>query len=401
MVIGSAAALAAAGIGIARLGSSSATAAVPDVPVERLDHGAVIGQYVAQVVGTLRSAEPAFEAVDHDGDGKLSQAEYSAIGKRVRDAPQLRSMPTCALPPVPAGAKLIFYGTSQADTISSVSIGGLDQETQLIDVTIEPGTTPLYLVLTSFQSMLWRLTGATDRVARVVVSSYHTERTARPVAVRSAPAVSYVMRPPPPPPDGPAASGVSGVAAERVTIAMSSCPPPFYVSGIDKQAIAAVRDSLGKSPDAVFINNSTHGVSLPTGTLTKADINLSPPPRFDAAMWRESVRYWPGGLATVDPRRVVAKARVKRYQVLPSQMGLAQWIGAGAIQAVPSDSFRTHDKFRIVRAIPHLPSGMGGAHSVTLILAKGVPLPPGDPVHSCVLSEETGKIIRPGARCPN
>jgi hypothetical protein len=110
-------------------------------------------------------------------------------------------------------------------------------------------------------------------------------------------------------------------------------------------------------------------------------------------MWQEAVRYWPGGLVTVDSRHVVARTRVERYQVLPSQMGLAQWIGAGAIEAL------ANDKFRIVRPIPHMPPSMGGAHSVTLVLAKGIPLPPGDPVHSCVLSEETGEALRPGARC--
>jgi Ca2+-binding EF-hand superfamily protein len=515
-MIASAATFVIAGVGLAGLSSSSATAAMPDVLVERLNQGAVIGQYVAQVVGTLRSAdragdgldrddvtlareqqwaqmrasavsevlrqdlngdfkvtrdemlraargeepyrtrqietqldrydsngdgiitlpeaaaaagattgsygqdraldallaldpnkdgkitaeelrhiaERAFESVDRDGDGKISQAEYMPIGERVREARQVRSMPTCALPPVPAGAKLIVYGGYEGAAISSVAIGGLDQETNLIDVTIEPGTTPLYLILTSYESMLWRLTGATDRVTRVVVSSSHTGRATMPAGAdgmkdrRTAiDTMSLSMA------GAPSASGVSGVPADKVTIASSNCPRPFYNSGGDKLAMVPVQHALGRDPDAIFTSYSVRRVSLPSGIMTKTDSKPPPPPGFDAAMWQEAVRYWPGGLVTVDSRHVVARTRVERYQVLPSQMGLAQWIGAGAIEAL------ANDKFRIVRPIPHMPPSMGGAHSVTLVLAKGIPLPPGDPVHSCVLSEETGEALRPGARC--
>lgn len=54
---------------------------------------------------------------------------------------------------------------------------------------------------------------------------------------------------------------------------------------------------------------------------------------------------------------------------------------AGAIESLGGD------EFGLMRAIPRLPSGMAGGHSVTLILAEGVPRPPGDPTHSCVLNE--------------
>jgi hypothetical protein len=126
--------------------------------------------------------------------------------------------------------------------------------------------------------------------------------------------------------------------------------------------------------------------------MTNAPRDSAPLPRgFDPGVWREAVRYWPGGLVTVDPRRIVAKAQVEPYKVLPSQMGLAQLVGAGAMQA------QGRDRFRVVRPIAHMPPSMGGAHSVTLIFAKGVPLPPGDPVHSCVIREDGGKPT--GAAC--
>ena len=75
-------------------------------------------------------------------------------------------------------------------------------------------------------------------------------------------------------------------------------------------------------------------------------------------------------------------------------MGLAQLLGAGAIVRVG-----TGNAFKIVRPIPHLPPSMGGAHSVTLILAAGVKLPPGDPVHSCIISEEKKAPLTDSAIC--
>lgn len=345
-------------------------------------------------------ATRAFNAVDRDGDGKLSQSEFAAIADRVREAREIRMAPVCALPPVPAGARLVAFGSYEADAMSSVSVGGPEQETNLMDVVIEPGREPVYLVLTSYESMVWRLTGATDRVARVVVSSFHTAFNAprgKPAAPSDTTArLNFRAAIAVPAPDSlPSASGVTGVAADRVTIATASCPRYFSNAGADRQAMAGVRKALGRAPDAVFATYSAQRVALPSGTITKAERPSPPPPKgFDPAMWNEASRYWAAGLVAIDPRQVVAKTKVERYQVLPSQMGLAQLIGSGAIERLSSG------EFRIVRPIPRMPPSMGGAHSVTLVLAKGVPLPPGDPVHSCVIDEATGKPIKPGARCP-
>lgn len=131
---------------------------------------------------------------------------------------------------------------------------------------------------------------------------------------------------------------------------------------------------------------------LPSARMTKAERDSAPLPRgFDATVWREAARFWPGGLVAVDPRHVVAKARVEPYEVLPSQMGLAQLVGTGAVQHLSGD------RFRIVRPIAHMPPSMGDAHSVTLIVARGVPVPPGDPGHSCVVREDGGTAM--GVRC--
>jgi Ca2+-binding EF-hand superfamily protein len=339
-------------------------------------------------------AERAFGRIDSDGDGKISPAEYQRIEERVEEARMIRSAPRCDLPPVPERAKLLVYGGYESDAISSVAVGGPDQETNFIDVTIEPGPTPLYLVLTSYESMVWRLSGATGRVDHVVVSSFNTAR-AKPVVApaRPSPSSSRIPRPMLQP-SGLSASGVIGIARGKVTIAKSGCPGYFHqVDSSLKRVLAPVTRALGRTPDAVFGSYSARRVSLPSGMIVNSKRDSAPVPRgFDAASWSEAARFWPGGLVTVDPSQVVAAAGVAPYKVLPSQMGLSQLIGSGAIEQRPSGVFR------IVKPIAHMPPSMGGAHSVTLIFAQGVPVPPGSSGHSCVIQEVNGSA---DIRTPN
>jgi Ca2+-binding EF-hand superfamily protein len=345
-------------------------------------------------------AQSTFKKVDKDDDGRISSEEYAVIAYRIPEIRMIRSAPACALPPVPKGAKLIVFGGYEGDTISSAVVGGPDQETNLIDVTIEQGTSPLYLVLTSYESMIWRFSGATNRVVRVVVSSAATARPvltvdkplpaqhAEPSSRREAPIMPWRQQFQ----NKISASGVIGLPARKVTITNSGCPQHFYKPEVAALALASVRESFGREPDAVFGSYSSQRVSLPSGGLTEADRKMtSPPAGFDAGMWQEAVRFWPGGLAQIDYRKVIVATSVEPYKVLPSQMGLAQLVGSGAAKQI------SRNTFRITQPIAHMPPSMGGAHSATLIFAKGVTLPPGDPVHSCIVLEDGGKPT--GARC--
>ena len=288
----------------------------------------------------------------------------------------------CSLPTAPGDAHLIAYGTYEGDAIASAVIGGPDQETHLIDVTIERGSQPLYLLLTSYDGMVWRIGGATHRVRHVVVSAYAAWQPGQPGRSDQVQSGS--------PEDGEwtqaaapvSASGVIGIPRHKVTIASRDCPRFFHEQSAAEAALAPALSSIGRNPDAVFTSYSASRIDLPSGRIGSAKRGSAPlPAGFDLRMWNEASRFWPGGLVRIAPEEVVAAAPVATYQVLPSQMGLAQLIGAGAIQPLGDD------RFRVVRPIPHLPPGMAGAHSATLVLAGGVPRPPGDPGHSCIVEE--------------
>ena len=315
-------------------------------------------------------AQEAFNRVDVDEDGELSEAEYAPVSDRVRDIRATQMAPACKLPQLPRGAKLVVYGGYEGDAISSVAVGGPDNETNLIDVEIEPGSQPLYVVLTSYESMVWRFRGATNRVSNVVISSSKSA------------------------PGGTPAAGVVGLPTAKVSFGSTGCPGNFHSTenSAAGQVIASIRAALNREPDTIFGSYSAQRISLPSGRVVRADDGEAKiPAGFNASLWREATRYWPAGLASVTPQQVISKARIERYKVLPSQMGLAQLAGSGAITEISSD------RFRVNRPIAHMPPGMGGAHSVTLIFGKGVPVPPGDPVHSCIIREDGGQSE--GAHC--
>lgn len=357
------------------------------------------GQLTAEEL--RRRAEAAFTKIDSDRDGKISATEYASIGGRTPQIRVSQPTPVCSLPPIPQKAKLVLFGGYEGDTISSAVVGGPEQETNLIDVTIEPGSSPLYLVLTSYESMIWRFSGSTNRIARVVVSS---SASARPMLTLDKPATAEHAKPgenreAPIMPwsehyrNKTSATGVVGLPASKVAITNPGCPGYFYDVEKSNSAVASLRNTLGRDPDAIFGNYSSRRLSLPSGDVVTTDRRQSSPPPagFDAETWREAVRFWPGGLAHVDFRKVVAAAKVEPYEVLPSQMGLSQLVGSGAAKRL------SRDTYRILRPIAHMPPSMGGAHSATLIFAKGITLPPGDPVHSCIVSEDGGQPT--GARC--
>ena len=318
-------------------------------------------------------AQAIFEALDKDGDGELSKAEFSAIEAQWKEARLLRHAATCPLPPVPANAKLVLYGSNDAQALSSVAIGGNDKATTLLDVAIEPGSEQLYLILVSRQSMLWRLSGETRRVAHVIVSS-------------SSAAESDVS-----------ASGVVGMPQSKVTISRSDCPEAFGTMSYSEpeKARASIQISLRRPPDIILSSPKAQRLSLPSGDVIRADERETPVASgFDPEMWKQALQSWEAGVVTINPRDVIARTSVESYQVMPGTMGLAQLIGSGTLVREASD------RYRLVRPIPHFPINLNGGQSFTLVIAKGVPVPAGEPGYICLISEETGEALTQYCRPP-
>jgi hypothetical protein len=330
-------------------------------------------------------AERAFKIVDRDGDGTISRDEEAAIAEQRSLADWLRSHPACSLPPARSDETIVAVSIGQGQAVSSAAIGGQDRVTGLIDIPVQPGSGRLYLVLTSSESTIWRLSGDTARVAQVaVLSESALEGAPRATTSGTGEVSSDSAR------TG-SASGVIGAPPHTVEVADSGCwtrfTSPDTTQG--RKSLALIGRSLGRDVDAAFATYAAKSVTVPAGTIARADEDeAAPTPSgFDARTWERARQRWPAGLVQVDPKAVVARAPVDSYLVLPDKAGLAELVGSGAVEYIDER------QFRIVRAIPHLPPGMNSWGETKLILAKGVPLPPGNPGNACIVSEERG----PGA----
>lgn len=309
---------------------------------------------------------------------------------------QAKPTAKCELPAIPQSAKMVVVGAYEGDAASNVVIGNQDVETGIIDVYVEPGKQPLYILLMSYESIVWRFTGERNRIIRVVVSSSKgsTIRGDRKKFQGAGPAIHVGILPQSDFKRGPSFSGVIGLPKSKIFISNSTCLGYFSKVASPQYSVVseAINSITGRLPDGAAGAYSISSITLPSGSVFRADRRNALMPRgFDASMWEEAIRFWPGGLVKIDPKQVVAAAPVERYKVLPNQIGLSQLMGAGAIVRIGPNAFR------VVRPIAHMPPSMGGAHSVLLSFAPGVPIPPGNLGHNCIVDESTG--VKKGALC--
>ena len=319
-------------------------------------------------------AGSAFDYFDADGNGTLSAEEAGVIRAeltQIRQAREGREAGCTFAPPSPA-ARFIAYAPYGGQTIATVFVGSQDIETGVIDVTVAPGEEALFLVLKTHDSVIWRFTGATERIERVVAASYQSARRER-----SGP------RP------GTSAVGVIGVPRDRVQITGPDCMPRLenqreIDSGGPQKALAA---SFIRTPDLIRADNPIGTLALPSLTITRFpfDLTLKPLPGFDPVIWEDALRFSPGGLAQVKASEVVAAEPVGDYAVLPNKFGLAQLVASGHL-TYEGTAFKR--KFTLRKPLVRWPAEMNGALSAAFVKPDNIPMPPGSPGHSCVITVE-------------
>lgn len=313
-----------------------------------------------------------FNRFETDGDTTLSTAEYEPVPtwkqaetevERMRDA-------GCSYPKPGPKTRIVGYSAYEGDTISSSYVGDPDDVTYVIDVQIERGNQPLYLLFTSYEPVIWRLRGDVGRVERIVASSQHTGGPENRVN-----------------PNHVSAVGVMGVTKSKISITSQDCLTDIHAmqnweTGVGQESAEAwITTIIDRSPDDLFGEYAPYGVALPSGTVFPAPPRANKVPNgFNREVWQDAAQFWSGGLATINPDEVVAAVPVAPYIVLPAEMGLSQLVGQGAARKLE------RGRYLLLRDIDRIPPGMGGAHSAVLVLDDGVKHPPGKPVHGCVVT---------------
>jgi len=294
----------------------------------------------------------------------IEEVDHDAVRESERAAAQF-----CGIPRPARGQRVVLVGAYEGDGMSTVAVGGQDVETTVTYVDIEPGVEPLYIVLTSYSSMIWVFRGATPRVS-------HAALMTRAMSGRS-PAV-----------------GAVGLRSERVSV-HAACYQ-YFSDANDRQAVV-MRDALSRTlrrpvEDLVGAYSAT-AISLPSGAQSETPWrrNAVAPQGYNEQLWREALRFTPAGLIEINPASVVG-ARAEPYRVYPNQFGLAQLVRSGHL------SYEGGETFRMRRELPRYPAELNGAHSVVFVRPGNVPEPQGSPGHSCVLNEGLDEAIGPACR---
>jgi hypothetical protein len=365
------------------------------------------------------AGEAVFRSLDKDGDGVLSGTEAAAYRpdapvaagaqSAADEAARMRAATVqpageaaltaaqsiaCAMPTASQEAEVVLLGVYDAEAISSVAIGTQDQTVETAALTIESGDKPLYVVIVSHTPIIWRLSGAVQRVERLVLVS------------NTGLAQEGVRTPIP-------LAGETGLPADRVTfLARTDCLEYFKEapSVAAAKAAAIVRSKAGKEPTTVSAVYKVGEFLLPSGEARSVAKKSGPgfplmvfPGAGTVRIERESGsmtissgsedpgselrRFNAGGVVEIDATTVVASLAPEPYVVLPQEAGLVQLLQAGVLTRNNSGEYLIHRKTRY-------PAGLCGAHSVTFLLMRGVPEPDGNHCHATVYSEESGLLLR-------
>lgn len=353
---------------------------------------------------------------DPNSDGLVTESETLVILSKVADGyaeavaqfQQSRkstggnvSVGNCPTLSVPEKSKLVLLGTYEGASISTVSLAGQDEVTQVATLDIEAGSDPITLVISSYNAIIWKFTGATDRIAKVYVGSSQ---------VNSA--------------DGKSAAGVTGLPKDKVGFLTGlRCLGQFSEALSPQATMASARIAklAGRPVDTLLASYSSNVIHLPSGDgakpsesignsngLTIIDgnkriiigangelkVEVAGAGQNDGLDWikREMLRFSPGGVQAINIKDVVSEAKPEVYGVLPQQAGLLQLTSEGKIKSMGGNGFLILQKIRY-------PAGLAGAHSVKFTLSKGVPAPDGDPGHSCVFSEADAAYIEGSGHC--
>lgn len=318
---------------------------------------------------TLAGAAPAFAQETerpNDIDRILSQMRTDRAMEQYQD--------TCDMPAAGAREQIVLLSASGSRRASNVTLMRQQDVYGVGDIVIEPGSAPIYLVLVSETSAIWRFSGATRRLRSLVLISW-------------------------------APNGFVGAQPRAFdALTMSNCFTTFGGPEMasTRTAIGIVTHELGRVPDVVAYQQNLE-ISIPRGVQAPpVDVEVGdwpappePPAGFDPETWRAGPMHV-AELAMLDPADVrVLGAQATAYDVMPGWMGMSQLVARGALQFLPyaNDGWMN---FRVLQPHVRLPPNVSFRdYTIRLYLPAGASPPEGDLTGVCIVDEATGQWLGP------
>jgi hypothetical protein len=277
----------------------------------------------------------------------------------------------CFIPPIRPSEQLVLFSFYEGTKQTDVTLSGQEgDETFVVDVAIEEGSDPLYIVLTSHGSTLYRFTGAVERISTVVPTSTTRKSNSG---------------------EGIGGSGVVGVPKNKVAFLESwNCLTPFNETGGLDEAKARGELSLilsGRQPDFISATYAVNSVQLPSMRTSTNKVD------------HDQVKEHGLPVISVDPNVVVSAIPAERWEVLPGPAGIKQLVQQGYLKRLNSEGYQ--QEYKIVKSFPRFPAALSGGHTYKFLLGRGVKSPEGQAGWSCILSEETGLPLGKPAWSPH
>lgn len=277
----------------------------------------------------------------------------------------------CPMPVAGKNALVLLVGAANGSGVANVYVSNPNVITTTSTINIKEGPERIYLAIENSEPMIWKLTGAVNRLEKVVLR----ERN----------------------------SGVVGVPKNVVAFPEGDIPckqmPTKEGSFAHVRMKSLIQASIGKDINEVVVKQRFSEVAVPSAEFVKDKT----PAELMASMQHSGQRSgqfgiqflyqlkmkYPGGIANIDPNAVVARKAATAFDVLPKEFGLAALVSAGNLE--PTE----YNEFRIVKSFDQFPPGLT---NLKFVLAKGVAAPKGDVGSNCMISEDTfamtGKTCR-------
>ena len=334
------------------------------------------GRLTSEELQTL--ALTAFAKFDLDANGVLSPAEAQARRQALRNEQQAENpanpedflQDRCGLPEAPAGSDVVVLGSFGSGTLSTVATAGQQSTTEVSELFIEPGTTPLYILALPFRPTIWHVTGAVDRIAVLATGPTYPSK---------------------------ANVAVSGLPMERITfLPKRKCLDKVLMASLrnSAQLKSRISEVLKRPVIAMIAGRGMSRIGIPSGEI---EIRRDPairhsgslkifdaetrPASVDPMTFKQFYLLRPGGIVDIPMTDIVAPGEVMPYMILPQEAGLIQLMQDGLLER------RTDGAYLIKRPFERYPTGLFGIRSVIFILPKGMPAPQGPLEHSQILIE--------------
>lgn len=273
-------------------------------------------------------AKKAFRAADADGDGMLSRKEIEKVQAETR--PVTVYGEGCPAPAPAKGDKIVFLGVESGGSLStagSAMSGGRDA--RVVQLDIAKGDGKLYIVTNSRSPVIWRLTGDTARVSRLLLHGGMSD-----------------MR---------IASGVAGLPADKVSYlkyavddgGFMPCLPDvgmlrhFSTLGILLKSYrdpegdynGALRNILGREADISGLFAAPSRLAIGDKVTVAADgTEQNAPAGYDEATWKDFITMNPGGVVELRKEDIVSEQAFEDVKLQPGLAGVAQLVHTGHLQ---------------------------------------------------------------------